>query len=68
MTIQQPSPQTGIDLNQLTNESSQIHHNISQNYIVTTEDKLKLCLMDHQDTLKAKSDWKTPVGDRKSVV
>lgn len=58
----QESLQTGIDLHQLANESSQVHHNVSQNYIVTTEDKLKLCLMNHQDTLKVKSDWKTPVG------
>lgn len=60
--IQQQSLQSGIDINQLSNESSSIHPNVSQNYIVITEDKLELFLIRHQNTLKAKNDWKTPFG------
>ncbi|MGG2053086.1 hypothetical protein ABFY48_01715 [Lysinibacillus pakistanensis] len=58
----QSKVQGKIDVNELISESSQFHANISQNVVLTTEDKLELCLLKHQETLKAKSDWKTPVS------
>lgn len=61
--MNQQTKQPKIDFKELFNESSsQIHTNISQNIVLTTEDKLEICLRKHQDTLKAKSDWKTPLG------
>lgn len=63
MTQKVSTPTQGsIDISGLMNESSNIHTNLSQDVVITTEDKLKLCLLEHQDTLKMKSDWKTPVA------
>ncbi|MGE6376587.1 hypothetical protein [Peribacillus muralis] len=53
---------SGLNLNQAVIDSSVIHTNVGQEIVVTTEDKLELCLRDHQHILKAKSDWITPLG------
>ena len=37
-----------------------IHWNLEQNVIITTEDKLKLCLYKAIDRLDAKRKWWTP--------
>ncbi|MFS0689405.1 hypothetical protein AB1K89_09190 [Sporosarcina sp. 179-K 8C2 HS] len=52
----------GINIHELVQESSVIHTNVGQQIVVVTEDKLELCLIKHQNTLKARNDWKTPVG------
>lgn len=63
MTQKTTTPiQGSIDISGLMNESSNIHANLSQDVVIITEDKLELCLIKHQNTLKAKSDWKTPVA------
>ncbi len=56
------STQDGINIHQIVQESSVVHTNVSQDIVVVTEDKLELCLIKHQNNLKAKNDWKTPVG------
>jgi hypothetical protein len=39
-----------------------VHSNISQEIVVTTVDKIELCLRDYQETLRARGDWITPAG------
>jgi hypothetical protein len=41
---------------------SSVFRNISQQVIVTTSDKIKLCLIEHQNTLSAKNGWIAPIG------
>ncbi|MGW8428848.1 hypothetical protein ACWGJQ_25950 [Peribacillus simplex] len=53
---------SGLNLNQAVIDTSVIHTNVGQEIVVTTEDKLELCLRDHQHILKAKNDWITPLG------
>lgn len=43
-------------------ERSVVHSNIRQEIVVTTVDKVELCLRDYQDALKARGDWITPLG------
>lgn len=65
MPISPPPTQdneSGVNINQAVLDSSVIHTNVGQEIVITTEDKLELCLRDHQDILKAKNDWKTPGG------
>lgn len=57
-----PPKQGSIDITGIVNDTSKVHTNIAQNFVLITEDKLELCLLKHQGTLKAKSDWKTPVA------
>jgi anaerobic C4-dicarboxylate transporter len=50
---------------QLSGEISKgltIHKNIKQEIIVTTIDKVKILLMERQDTLLAKNEWIAPAG------
>jgi hypothetical protein len=70
MTITKPKPNnqinsapgTGLNLTRAVIDTSVIHTNVGQEIVITTEDKLELCLRDHQDILKAKTDWKTPAS------
>jgi hypothetical protein len=43
-------------------KESSIHTNVSQQVIVTTYDKVKLCLIEHQNELNAKNGWIAPIG------
>jgi hypothetical protein len=43
-------------------ENSDLYSNVGQNYVQTTEDKLKICLTDHKNLLEAKSKWQTPAS------
>jgi hypothetical protein len=43
-------------------ESSTIYRNVAQDVILTTEDKLRLRLIEHQNALKSLGDWVTPAG------
>ena len=42
--------------------ASSYHTNISQNFIVITEDKIRLCLIKYQNILKLRNDWIAPAG------
>jgi hypothetical protein len=57
-----PNTSSGLNLTRAVIDTSVVHTNVGQEIVVTTEDKLELCLRDHQDILKAKTDWKTPAG------
>ena len=41
---------------------SGIHINVSQEVIITTEDKVRLCLSEHLKSLEKKSSWIAPLG------
>ncbi len=41
---------------------SRIHQNVSQDYIVTTEDKLRLNLLKYRRSIETGVDWKAPAG------
>ncbi len=41
---------------------SEVHFNVAQEVIVTTEDKIKLCLSEHIKTLEKKKSWIAPLG------
>lgn len=43
-------------------QNSTVHLNLSQDVIVTTEDKLRLCLQGHLERLIAKQGWIAPVS------
>src|SRR3989442_265939 len=41
---------------------SKVYSNLGQEFIMTTEDKLRLCLRDHADCLASKERWVAPVS------
>jgi hypothetical protein len=45
-----------IDLDELTGDFT-IHKNLTQDVILTTEDKLRLALIEHRDVLSGKREW-----------
>ncbi len=54
-----PSP-TGLT-EQMVREST-IHANVGQELIVTTRDKLELCLVHHREELESRELWAIPFG------
>lgn len=57
-----PQSSSGLQLDKELMNSSVVHKNLGQEFIITTTDKLELYLRDHQESLKAKSDWKAPLA------
>lgn len=49
-----------ISLDEEISQSSVVHKNVGQEYIVTTKDKVELALNDQQYYLKTRRDWITP--------
>ena len=43
-------------------QNTKLHLNLSQDAIVITEDKVRLCLIEHLRRLEAKRDWIAPAG------
>ena len=43
-------------------QNTSLHLNVGQNTIVITEDKVKLCLLEHLGRLEARREWMTPAG------
>jgi uncharacterized membrane protein YqjE len=41
---------------------SEVHLNVSQEVIITTEDKLKLCLSQYLEKMEVKNSWIAPLG------
>jgi hypothetical protein len=41
---------------------SDVHLNVSQEVIVTTEDKIRLCLSSHLNRMEKKKSWVAPLG------
>ena len=42
--------------------NSEVYQNVSQKFIITTEDKLRLCLSEHLKQLEKKRSWVAPLG------
>lgn len=49
-------------------ESSVVHRNVGQEFVLTTSDKIRICLREHQEAIKAQNDWITPLGILLSLV
>ncbi len=43
-------------------EGSHVTFNLGQNVIATTEDKIRLCLIEHLQRMGKKNSWTTPLG------
>lgn len=61
-----PAPQqhTGFEQETIDRmlQSSRFYDNTAQEFIHTTGDKLRLCLLEHREVLKAQTDWIAPLG------
>lgn len=57
-----PPDTTGFQFDAELFESSVVHKNVAQEIVVTTEDKIRLCLIEYKDVLNAKTDWIAPAG------
>jgi len=64
-----PSANTvaGLDLNRELLSTSVTYQNISQEFIVTTSDKVKLCLGEHREALRSRTEWVAPAGILASI-
>lgn len=51
------TPKGGLYLPTEIDKNSVVHTNLKQDIIITTEDKLKLALIEHQKIIKVKLDW-----------
>lgn len=51
-----------IEFEKEFSEKLTIHKNLGQEVLVTTVDKVKLCLINNRDCLTAKKEWITPFG------
>ncbi len=60
MTMPRPTPKKGAII-ELDQEDFQgeviIHKNLSQDVVLTTEDKLRLALIQHRETLNSRAEW-----------
>ena len=43
-------------------QNSNVHVNFEQDFIVTTEDKIRLCMMEHANQLADQTSWISPVS------
>ena len=56
------APITGIKIDEEMIKTSSYYTNVRQDFIMTTEDKIRLCLIKYQNILKLKNDWIAPAG------
>ena len=52
--------ETNIDIQKEFSERLQVHKNLAHEVVVTTVDKLRICLMENRDVVTAKHEWITP--------
>ncbi len=60
-----PSKDSRIDINSLIRQSivvKKVHDNLSQEVILTTEDKVNLCLLKYLKQMEKKRGWMAPAG------
>ena len=57
-----PPKKSGLDIDEDLIQSSTIHKNISQKIVVTTEDKIRLCLNTYKESLGAQKEWVAPAS------
>lgn len=43
-------------------DSSNLHPNIVENYVMISESKIRVCLLNNSKNLKERSSWQTPAG------
>lgn len=51
-----------INVEQEFSEKLTVHKNLGQDVIVTTTDKVRLCLLGHRDSLSKKNEWLMPLS------
>ena len=56
------APLTSIKIDEEMLKTSSYYTNVRQDFIMTTEDKIRLCLIKYQNILKLKNDWIAPAG------
>ena len=47
---------------QVMQDTSIVYSNVSQEIIITTDDKIRLCLIDHLSKMEKKNGWVAPLG------
>ena len=64
-----PDPlETGIFIKDDLALGSSVHKNVAQQFIVTTEDKVTICLTRHQEAVVASREWIGPLGSVLSIL
>jgi len=53
---------TSIRIDEEMLKKSSHYTNVGQDFITTTEDKIRLCLIEYQNILKLRNDWIAPAG------
>jgi len=59
--VTSPQP-ANIEIGRELSERLTIHTNVDQEILVTTVDKVRICLMEHRDCLTARSEYVTPLS------
>lgn len=65
MNEEKKPPQTSIDVSFFGNQLvkvSEVHLNVSQEVVITTEDKIRICLSEHLKRMGKKNSWIAPLG------
>ena len=47
---------------QLIQQTSKVHFNLEQEFILTTDDKIRICLTDHLSRMEKRTSWIAPLG------
>ena len=65
-----PPQKTNINIGKVESlvNVSDVHLNVSQEVIVTTEDKIRLCLSKHLNRMEKKKNWIAPLGILLTVI
>ena len=69
-TEKTPSHQSTINTGSIESlvNVSEVHLNVSQEVIVTTEDKMRLCLSEHLKRMEKRKGWVAPLGILGAIV
>lgn len=62
MTTPHQDKASEIKLDQELINNSKVHKNVGQEFVVTTVDKVKLCLREHKEVLNSRLEWAAPLG------
>lgn len=54
--------QSQIEFEKEFSDKLTIHKNLGQEVVVTTVDKVRLCLLENRDSLISQKEWRTPLG------
>jgi hypothetical protein len=56
------TPLAPINISDQFNSSVTVHMNVGQEVVVTTVDKVRLCLIDHREAMLVRREWVTPLA------